>query len=155
MFASVKPERKKWTVNYGGILLAKSDRRRPVINDNIYTMMDRLLSFGGEAVCFDVNQPFFHEVEQFGQLWHGYAAVMKNMTPGRCHWNSAHVADNNVGYRFCTGYALNADGIWYNHSWCVTKNRMGTRTVETTGPRVMYYGYVLCNEDFKEFKELL
>lgn len=35
------------------------------------------------------------------------------------------------------GYALSEDGLWRFHSWCVDNNN---NTIETTEPRLMYYG---------------
>ena len=55
------------------------------------------------------------------------------------------------GYRVCTGYALSDDGMWRQHSWCIDKRPRTTKIIETTEPRVLYFGYVLNDEETKRF----
>ena len=112
------------------------------ISPILYELRDKLLTFGGESVCLSFGEPDAEEILACGQFWHGYRAVRKKGRACRCHDNSLHLYFQ-YGYQLCTGYALSDDGMWRQHSWCIYKTPRTTKIVETTVPRVAYFGYVL------------
>lgn len=110
-------------------------------------LRDKLLSFAGEEVCMmggedDETLSILH----CGQFWTGIDAIMKEGQPSQCHLNSFNLwaedrkMMSHIIY-LCTGYALSDDGMWRRHSWCIRKSI--NTIIETTEPRILYYGYVL------------
>lgn len=118
-------------------------------------LQQTLLSFGGEEVCM----PFYldDDVEKFitrGQLWYGDPHLMMEGAPSRCHMNSAMCwRENQDKVLIATGYALSDDGMWRQHSWCVYihEDEGENMIIETTEPRVAYFGYVLNEEESFQF----
>jgi hypothetical protein len=96
----------------------------------------RLLSLGGWAVCVrDVGlAPILLEK---GSHFDGTGAEMRIGRPRDCHENSSELAKADPSLTAHYGYALSADGMWREHSWCL---RTDGRIVETTTARVAYYG---------------
>ena len=68
-----------------------------------------------------------------------------------CHENAAVLHELDPKNRVVTGWALSADGIWRQHSWCVTVLEEYDVIVETTIPRVSYYGAELDGDGLEEF----
>ena len=66
--------------------------------------------------------------------------------PNGCHKNSAKLWSEGKG-KIVTGYALSDDGLWRQHSWV----NAGNQLIETTEPRVIYFGYTLDEDESKEF----
>ena len=75
--------------------------------------------------------------------------------PGYCHHNTAAMFSKREAWRFgdrtdlpkikiVTGWALSDDGIWRSHSWSIQKDGA---VVETTCPRIGYFGVVLNAEE--------
>lgn len=126
------------------------EEREAGIDPRLYELRERLLSFGGEAVCFSFGEPDIEGILSYGQLWHGYGAEKRRGQMCRCHENAASLFSQ-YGYRVCTGYALSDDGMWRQHSWCIEKRPRSTKIIETTESRVLYFGYVLDNEDLRAF----
>ena len=69
------------------------------------------------------------------------AVVIKRMTASDCHGNAATLFRAGKGM-IATGYALDEDGLWRQHSWVVDSKR---RVIETTVRRKAYYG-IVCDE---------
>jgi hypothetical protein len=72
----------------------------------------------------------------------GAGARLMKMRACSCHENAAILAIEK-NWTCITGMALSADGCWRVHSWAM--NQRG-RVVETTVPRVAYYGVMLNRE---------
>ncbi len=89
---------------------------------------------------------------EHGQLWGKTHKVMKG-APSSCHSNSCYLfeANQEKDIYVATGYALSEDGLWRQHSWCVLKKARSVQMIETTVPRVAYFGIVLGLEKLKEF----
>ena len=70
-----------------------------------------------------------------------------NGTPRRCHSNTARkwVGQKTKRLSVCTGFCLDADGLWRRHSWLA--DPVTGRITETTGRRVAYFGYELSTEE--------
>ena len=126
------------------------EEHEPGIDERLYSLRDRLLTFGGESVCLTFGEPDVDAIMALGQLWHGYGAKRARGRMSRCHHNAAELWKEK-GYRVCTGYALSDDGMWRQHSWCIDKRPRTTKIIETTEPRVLYFGYVLNDEETKSF----
>ena len=114
---------------------------------NLEVIRDKLLAFAGEEVClFQGEDVDTLNILHCGQFWFGKDATIKQMENSRCHDNSLELwgEDRRMlswNIHLCTGFALSDDGMWRRHSWCIRKDN---RTIiETTTPRILYYGYVL------------
>lgn len=107
----------------------------------------RLLALGGELVVV-LPEPHLDLILARGRAW----GATKERVPGRrsdCHANVARLPSDR--YALATGWALSAsDGLWRQHSWGV--NARG-EPVETTEPRVAYYGVVLEGDEVAWFRE--
>ena len=78
-----------------------------------------------------------------GALIDGAGARLYPGKPISCHENSAYFCLDNPDCRAAmSGYALSEDGVWREHSWGVEKLSKGPRLVETTVPRLAYYGFL-------------
>ena len=66
--------------------------------------------------------------------------------PGECHKNCVnlqfYVGTGRSEYRTVHGWALSDDDVWYCHSWCIKTVGLGN-IIETTHPRIAYFGFVL------------
>lgn len=117
------------------------------------SIRDKLLSFGGWESCIMAFDRDMDRVIGAGVLLDGAQARRYRGQPSRCHDNSAYFC---LDYPNCratmSGYALSEDGVWRGHSWGVEKLARGTRLVETTVPRLAYFGFV---RTIKETNELL
>lgn len=82
-----------------------------------------------------------------GQLLDADGARILEGEPSQCHANTArlHVTREWAAW---TGWALSPDGLWRQHSWAMTTTG---RIVETTEPRLLYYGVHLQGEALEEF----
>jgi len=76
-----------------------------------------------------------------GKLLQPAAVVMRRGNPSDCHRNAATLFRAGKGV-IATGYALDRDGLWRQHSWVVDKKG---RVIETTVRSVAYYG-IVCDE---------
>lgn len=79
--------------------------------------------------------------------------IKRGMETCGCHSNSAYLYKRNPEkYQIITGYALSDDLVWRCHSWVVESLKNGKfKVVETTEPRIEYYGYILNDEEALEF----
>lgn len=117
----------------------------------------RLLAFGGHSACLPCRDRDLLALETRGQLWFGNSAVPRKGERGRCHENSAILWSNyRDGWRggrlvLCTGYALSPDGMWRQHSWCLWRRARSIRVVETTLPRIAYFGFAMTDDEASEF----
>ena len=95
---------------------------------------------------------FWSTAENF--LWKGLNASRKLRYPDyqrdldsvQCHRNcldlACYVGNGTSQYRVVYGWALSANGTWYCHSWCIKRNGF-QNIVETTLPRLAYFGFVV------------
>lgn len=101
-----------------------------------------LLSFGGSEVCMPAYEEDLYNILARGQLWYGDRIHMMKGQPSQCHRNSSYCWEANQDKTvLCTGYALSEDGMWRQHSWLVELRPRKNRIVETTVPRVAYFGF--------------
>jgi hypothetical protein len=110
-------------------------------------LRETLLDLGGQAVvpplCYEDS---LRELLESGVSFGGKSTLVKG-DPCQCHANSAALFDLGRADGIGTGYALSDDGLWRQHSWGVK----GTRVLETTVRREMYFGTVLRGERAEAF----
>lgn len=133
-----------WATRYAGTPAA--DERA------LLGLRDRLLGFGGNEACLPPVDEDLEAISARGELWYGEGATL---TPGRtshCHSNSASLWEaNRDTLLLATGYTLSRDGMWRQHSWCVRPSPSGGRVVETTMPRIAYFGFAMTEEEAEGF----
>ena len=116
-------------------------------------LKQRLLAVAGQAVCFHYEEDLL-DILRRGQFFRGYDAISRRGEPCQCHSNSAALWQANQGLtKIATGYALSRDGMWRQHSWCVMWNQKtdAYQVIETTEPRLLYYGYVMNSAECEKF----
>lgn len=110
-----------------------------------------LLAFGGHFAILQETDRSAEIILSRGQLW-GQTDEIIPGPPSRCHENCCELWEVQQGRLvLATGYALSEDGLWRQHSWCVRPTAQGGKVVETTEPRLAYFGYVLTLSETVEF----
>jgi hypothetical protein len=75
--------------------------------------------------------------------WH------RPLDPVHCHRNCVdlrcYVGAGASQYRVVHGWALSDNDTWYCHSWCIKRTGLES-IVETTLPRIAYFGFVVPDE---------
>jgi hypothetical protein len=103
-----------------------------------------LLAWGGDRVSLSRWDDDLPLIVSHGQLWSGRGALRRPGEPGRCHGNVARFWERSPEkLLIATGYGLSADGMWRQHTFGVELAGGRPRIVETTVPRVAYFGAVL------------
>lgn len=116
--------------------------------EKLMRLSERLLSFGGHAVCLPDIEEDYDAIMERGQLFYGKGTHFKKGRPSQCHKNSCLLWNaNRENSSIATGYALSKDGIWRQHSWVVQPLTVKYRVWETTVARVAYYGFVMMLDD--------
>jgi len=110
-----------------------------------------LLRYGGREAGIAPDDPDLMKIIKRGVFMTGATAQMMTGKPVNCHGNAATLWLEGVG-RICTGYALShdhhfPDGRWVQHTWALA----GQQVIETTVKRDAYFGFVLDDEESKEF----
>lgn len=113
---------------------------RTIEEDENYNLIKHILSFAGEMVCmahgFDSD---LKPLLEYGVFTYGEDSLIINGKPSDCHANaSKYFIKNKENALIMTGYALNKDGMWRQHTWCVDKENY--QILETTSERFAYYG---------------
>ena len=115
-------------------------------------LVDGLLAWGGDRVLVPLHEPDLGALRTRGQLWTGKGHVRCPGEASRCHGNAAALWEANPDLvLLATGYALSDDGLWRQHSFAVQARPR--RIVETTVPRVAYFGFVLTTKESGRFAE--
>ncbi len=149
----------EWKASCADIWWFKEEKD-PVVMEKqprMYELRDKLLSFGGESTCFPYIEEDLEDILDKGQFWFGDGAKMMKGAPSQCHRNCCELYDLNkddFDVRICTGYALSEKGgMWRQHSWLVLHNPRSNQIIETTEPRIGYYGFVMTREQCDKFCE--
>ncbi len=103
-----------------------------------------LLALGGEMLVAPPNaDPLIPELIEFGFVFSSPVA-MRAGRASECHANVARLWAHKRRFLCAigTGYALSEDGLWRQHSWGISR----TRIIETTVPRVAYFGLAMFGE---------
>lgn len=125
---------------------------RASLHPKMFDLRSKILEFGGEDVCFLGDDEDMDKILAYGQFWFGRNARMKKGRPSRCHANAATLwSQNRENTRICTGYALSEDGMWRQHSWLLHIKDRSNQIIETTVPRIGYFGFCMTTEQCKKF----
>lgn len=129
--------------------------RKPIL-----ALRDSLLEFGGCEAVLPVVEPDIESLLSRGQLWDNTEIKFKEMAASRCHQNASLIWLKNKDKQdgkslkiLCTGYALSEDGFWRQHSWIIEVTNRGSKIIETTEPRVAYFGFGFTYEESEMFVE--
>jgi len=149
---------KFWATNFTGSLEQEFEPHKLSHIQMLLELRDRLLTFGGEEVCLPASEQDLQDIMKRGQFWYGDRIVFMEGLPSQCHFNSAHLwnenRDNpNATLHLATGYALSDDGMWRQHSWLVLERNDMNKIVETTEPRLAYFGFIFTVSEAEEFYE--
>lgn len=121
----------------------------PALVERFDPLRDRLLAAAGIA-CAPQHEEDLDKLLSRGQFYNAYGARRMPGRPSECHGNTARLWDaNRDRVQIVTGYALSPDGCWRQHSWGWLPD--GQRVVETTEKRILYYGFILTEEEAEEF----
>lgn len=121
---------------------------RNTFGPDIITLHDRLLEIGGVETCFPTFENDLDYILTYGQLWDNLTVNLRRGEPSQCHANSAKIWKKyqdspDHKYAIVTGYALSTDGLWRQHSWILQIKPRANVLIETTAPRLAYYGFAL------------
>jgi len=108
----------------------------------------RLLDLGGEEIAARYEE----DLEILLLLGEEFVGKARRR-PGeqsQCHRNAGRLYRNGELAAIATGWALSDDRIWRQHSWGIDWKG---RIVETTEPRLMYYGVYLVRQAAAAFAE--
>ena len=129
-----------------------SEFPHPEMIKTMIKLREILLSFGGSEVCMPGYDEDAKRIIERGQLWYGDRIRMMKGQPSQCHRNSSYCWEANQDKAvLCTGYGLSEDGMWRQHSWLVELRPRKNRIVETTVPRIAYFGYGMTTEEAWDF----
>jgi hypothetical protein len=103
----------------------------------------RLFSIAGQTVNIPDIEEDLHNILTYGQLWTSKPTLMRGKA-SQCHKNSCDLwYENKDKCVICTGYALSDDEIWRQHSWLIHIKPRSNLVIETTIPRLAYYGFAM------------
>lgn len=127
-------------------------------DDKMIELHEHLLKIGGVETCFPMIEDDINNILEYGQLWDNITTRIRRGEPNMCHSNAANLWKNNRNsdmFRLiiCTGYALSKDGIWQQHTWLVQAKARTNNIIETTEPRIAYYGFAMTDALAEEFEE--
>lgn len=124
------------------------------MDDRLFDLRQKLLDFAGEAVCFPGYEEDLDNILNYGQFWIGNNIKLMRGEPSQYHANSCNLWEQNKDItRICTGYALSEDGMWRQHSWIIWHKARSNQIIETTVPRILYFGFVMTTEMCEEFAD--
>ena len=126
----------------------------PKMDPRMFDLKQKLLEFGGNHVCLPGYEEDIDNILEYGQFWIGNNIKMMKGEPCHCHYNASRLWETNKDKsRICTGYALSEDGIWRQHSWVIWMKPKSNQIVETTIPRVAYFGFVMTSDQCRDFAD--
>jgi hypothetical protein len=121
----------------------EADPRREVLER-------RLLDLGGHTALLFLPDPDIGRLLERGRYFPGSGARMCRGGDSACHGNAGLLfVESRGAVRVATGYALSDDGLWRQHSWGLTADDWSV--VETTEPRIRYFGFVLSDAEMLWF----
>lgn len=134
--------------------VAEAKKMFPEMDERLFELKALLLDFAGDAVCLPGYEEDLEDILEYGQFWLGYNAERMRGEACQCHSNSARIWEQNKDKTtICTGYALSTDGMWRQHSWLIHRKPRSNKIVETTRPRVLYYGFALTPDMCERFAD--
>ena len=150
-----------WENNIKNMWWYHKNKENPVcaphikFDERMFDLREKLLSFAGSDVCMPVVDGDLNEILSRGQIWYGDRLQMRTGQPSQCHRNSSYLwSKNKERYVLCTGYALTPDGMWRSHTWLIEPRVRKSRVIETTVPRILYFGFAMTEKQAEEFAEM-
>ena len=133
-------------------------KRKPFKNGRLEELKQRILDVGGWAVKLPEpeDEPHIDLLLERGRPFDATWLTYKG-EHFRCHINSAIFwVCTDWDIQLVTGFALSEGGIWVQHSWCCFEPEEGSfKQIETTAPRIQYYGVVLTEKESLDFHDSL
>lgn len=123
--------------------------------------LKEILSSVGYALIMPHLENDIHPLIERGFFIDPDDVISKKGEPSRCHANAAALwSANRKHLSIMTGYGLSRQGgIWRQHTWCLLTHDPQTDEeleekviVETTEPRILYYGFILSYEEAEKFE---
>lgn len=143
-------QRSWWARNFRGFDNVPEQEKQFILEHLV--LIQHILRFGGEEVCMTQHEPDLDDLLTRGVFVYGTLALQQPMRQSECHANSAFLWSQLPGkLSIMTGYALAVDGMWRQHTWCIEQST--GRPVETTTPRLGYFGIVLDAEEALAFAQ--
>lgn len=105
-------------------------------------LLAKLKTYGGEMIV-PMPEPERHVkwLLSDGHIFDNSKITLKEGEPHRCHENAARLWAENNQLQLVTGYVLEYDGLWLQHSWCW--NPDSGELIETSKPAKKYFGFVM------------
>ncbi len=123
--------------------VAEQNRENPGYAYDWYDMERTMVAYGGVAAVPPLSvETDIHTLVNEG-TFDASKPIMRKGKPIQCHANTANLWTDGKIDEIRTGYALSDDGLWRQHSW----GRKDGKTVETTEPRLVYFGYTVDDPD--------
>ena len=117
-------------------------------NAKLLDLCRRLMDIGGISIVLPDFEEDIDDILKYGQLWDNITTHHMPGRPSQCHANSCDLWYNNRNAEtfcvsICTGYALSEDGLWRQHSWLMQLKARANVLIETTEPRIAYFGFAM------------
>lgn len=110
-------------------------------------LVERLENRTRSKVCLSMFDDKEVPRLMLGKFYKGYATKKVRGRPSECHSNTSTLFLRGKIDAIVTGFALSSDLVWRSHTW----GRKGKVLIETTTPRIMYYGYELTGDAAETF----
>ena len=77
-----------------------------------------------------------------------FGVELRLMRRSGCHENAAKLwRENRKDNKICTGWGLSDDGLWRQHTWVISNEKI----IETTEVRIKYFGVIFSEEEAERF----
>ncbi len=103
----------------------------------------KLIEHGGTDMVY-MEEPDLDLLLQDGKLFSISGVRMMRGVPNHCHINVLAMCDYDAGIVVCTGYGLDDDERWRQHSWLF--DRTSCTIIETTYKFEKYFGIAWSKE---------
>jgi len=142
------PVRAGGTNPWPGALTKVKVGQHALYHDKASPLAQALLHFGGASALNRSSPADEAAIAARGQLWPATDARVLPGATSRCHDNACQLwAARQDALVLATGYCLDDDGLWRQHSWCVDVSGPRPTIVETTEKRLLYFGFALDAEE--------
>lgn len=113
-------------------------------------LRERLLKEGGYEVGLEEGDKDVKDIVQRGQYFRGSGVKVVQCEMHECHFNASRLWKKYpTKYSIVTGYGLDDDGVWKQHSWLLDKRTK--KVIETTAKWIAYFGVVFNDAESASF----
>jgi hypothetical protein len=131
-----------------GALSKVAVRPHALHHDKASPLALAVLGFGGASALVRSSLREAEAIVERGQLWPAIDGRLVGGASNRCHDNACLLwGVRQDALVLATGYCLDEDGLWRQHSWCIDVSGPKPAVVETTGRRLLYFGMALTAEE--------